>query len=298
MMGLPWDLSTITVAYSLDALERRGLKPPSELGAQWDWNTFVDYAKRLNPGDGSKYGVDLAPGIETGWYNWAVANGGKFFSDDYKTCLVNSPECVEAVEQYMSVANKHRAAPPRDWLADQTKSLPHAAIRLANGIVSMQTAGDWFFGWYDKTNGFRWDAVPMPYAPRTKKTGSIANLRGVVMSPTAQNRELAWAWMTYMLKREVQDRIPEMMGELPSRTDSIEQVYLNPAKSPSPKSRKLLKAAIDATQPLPGHPLLPWSGDGSVNGTANLNDVYDGKREAKVVLTEVADKLNALIKLR
>ena len=41
MMGLPWDLSTITVAYSLDALERRGLKPPSELGAQWDWNAFI-----------------------------------------------------------------------------------------------------------------------------------------------------------------------------------------------------------------------------------------------------------------
>lgn len=42
----------LIVAHNLEALERAGLKPPSELGTQWDWNTFADYAKRLTPGDG------------------------------------------------------------------------------------------------------------------------------------------------------------------------------------------------------------------------------------------------------
>jgi hypothetical protein len=83
------------------------------------------------------------------------------------------------------------------------------------------------------------------------------------------------------------------MGEVPARLDSIEQVYLNPAKAATPKSRKLLKGAIDATKPLPGHPLLPWS---DVNGAAApLNDVYDGKRQTKEALAEIQDKLTALI---
>jgi ABC-type glycerol-3-phosphate transport system substrate-binding protein len=166
---------------------------------------------------------------------------------------------------------------------------------LINGLVNMQTEGDWFFGWYDKVPGFRWDVVPMPISPKTKKTASIANMRGVVLSPLAQNRDLAWAWIARLLSRDVQDRIPAEMGELPARTDSIDQVYLNPTKAPTPKSRRLLKAAIDATVPLPGHPLLPWSGDGSVNGTANVADVYDGKKEAKAALADIQDKFNALI---
>jgi multiple sugar transport system substrate-binding protein len=259
---------------------------------QWDWNAFLDYAKRLTPGTGQKYGVDAAPGIETGWHNWVVANGGRFFSDDLKTCTINSPQAVEAAEQYFSVANKLQASPPRDWLAEQTKPLPHAAYRLANGLVSMQTAGDWFFGWYDKVANFRWDAAPMPYAPRTKKTGSTANLRGVAMSPTAQNRDLVWAWMGYMITRDVQDRVPALMGEVPARTDSIDQVYLNPAKMPSPKSRKLLKAALDATVPLAAHPLIPWN---DFTKFTDMNDVYDGKRQAREVLNEMQQKLQALI---
>ena len=291
-LGLPWDLSTISVAYSLDAIERAGLKPPAEMGAQWDWNAFLDYAKRLTPGTGQKYGVDANSGIETGWYNWAVANGGRVWSDDFKTCTINAPQVVEAVEQYMSVADKLQASPPRDWLVEQTKPLPHAAYRLANGIVSMQTAGDWFFGWYDKVTNFRWDAAPVPLSPKTKKTGSVANLRGVSMSPAAQNRDLGWAWMAYMITRDVQDRVPALMGEVPARTDSIEQVYLNPAKMPSPKSRKLLKAALDATVPLPAHPTIPW---GDVTKITNLDDVYDGKRSAREALAEMQQKLTAMI---
>jgi multiple sugar transport system substrate-binding protein len=295
MQGVPWDLSTISVAYNLEEIERRGLKPPAEPGAQWDWTAFLDYAKRLTPGDGSRYGVNADPGIERGWYNWVVANGGRIFSDDFSRCTINTPEAVDALDAYMGVANKLHAAPPLDWLSQQSQGQPHAAYQLINGLVNMQTEGDWFFGWYGKVPGFRWDVAPMPVSPKTKKTASVANMRGVVLSPIAQNRDLAWAWIARMMSRQVQDRIPALMGEVPARNDSIDQVYLNPEKSPTPKSRRLLKAAIDATVPLPGHPLLPWNGDGGVNTTANVNDVYEGRKEAKAALADVQDKMNALI---
>jgi len=69
--------------------------------------------------------------------------------------------------------------------------------------------------------------------------------------------------------------------------------YLNTTKSPTPKSRKLLKIALDATVPYPAHPTIPWT---DVNATLNtLNDVYDGKREARNVLIEIQDKLTAML---
>ena len=299
LQGAPWDFSTIGVAYSTEAMDARGLKHPADLGTAWDWNTFADYAKRLTPGDGNKYGVDATPGIETGFYNWVVANGGDYWSEDYKRCTVNTPQFIEACEAYFSVATRLNASPPRPWVTTNVTGLPHRANLLTNGNVMMQTVGDWFFVWYERAaqTGFKWDIAPMPYSPRTKKTGSIANYRGLSMSPTIQNKELGWAWISWLLKREVQDRVPSLMGELPARLDSIEQVYLNPAKSPSPKSRKLLKAAVDGTKPLPAHPLLAYA---DINSATNAlqADAYDGKKNVKEAVEEIQTKLTALLGTR
>src|SRR5262249_38274910 len=108
----------------------------------------------------------------------------------------------------------------------------------------------------------------------------------------------AWAWIARLMSRQVQDRVPALMGELPARTDSIDQVYLKQAKAPTPKSRRLLKAAIDATVPLPGHPLLPSPVAGGVKPTAHAadaNEIYEGRREAGAARTHSQDKMNALI---
>ena len=293
-LGLPWDLSTISVAFNLEQLDRTGLKSPADLGTGWDWNQFTEYAKRLNPGDGNKYAVDMDWGTERGWTNWASGNGGKLWSDDYKTITVNTPENIEAMDAFFGVASRLKAAPPRDWIAQQTVGLPHAAYRLINGIVFMQQAGDWFFPWYLKEPNFKWDVAPIPFSPKTKKTGSSANLRGSSLAPTSQNKDLAWSWMSFLMRRENQDRIPQMMGEVPARADSIDAVYLNTSKLPQPKSRKLLKASLDATAPLPSHPMIAPADLSSTLALAN--DIYDGKRQTRDVVTEIQDKLTAFLK--
>jgi hypothetical protein len=99
--------------------------------------------------------------------------------------------------------------------------------------------------------------------------------------------------MAHLLTRDVQDCIPSLMGEVPARTDSIEQVYLNSAKLSAPKSRKLLKTALDATVPYPAHPSIPWTHvDAALSA---FNDLYDGKRETRNALTEVQKELTALL---
>jgi multiple sugar transport system substrate-binding protein len=295
--GLPWDLSTISIAFNLEQLDRLGLKSPADLGTGWDWNQFMEYSKRLNPGDGSKYAADIGEGAaERGWFNWTTANGGKLWSDDYKTITINTAENIEAIDAFMGISSRLKAAAPRDWLAQQTQGLPHAAYRLVNGLVFLQEVGDWFFPWYMKESALKWDIAPVPFSPKTKKTGSAANLRGSTLSPTAQNKDLAWAWMTYLMKREVQDRIPQMMGEVPARQDSIDAVYLNTTKLPQPKSRKLLKASLDSTAPLPSHPLIAPA---DLTASLNLmNDIYDGKRQTRDVVTEIQDKLTAFMKAK
>jgi ABC-type glycerol-3-phosphate transport system substrate-binding protein len=291
--GVPWDFSTISVAYNVNDMRARGLAPPAELGSKWDWNTFNEYARQLTPGDGSKYGVDANPGIETGYYNWVAANGGGFFSADDKRSTAAAAPFITAAEAYTALGYRLAVSPPRAWRAERTKGLAHAAHLLSQGLVSMQTAGDWFFRWYDKTTDLEWDVVPMPYSPHTRKTASIANFRGMVIAPTSRNKDLAWAWIASLMRRGVQDRVPDLFGEVPARMDSIEGVYLDSSKAPTPRHRKLLKVAIDATHALPAHPLIPRPEFNAT--TAAMNEVYDGKRAAREVLAEIEQKLNALI---
>lgn len=299
LQGAPWDFSAIVTAYSTDALESRGLKAPAEMGSAWDWNAFMDYAKRLTPGDGNKFGVDAVPAIEKGFYNWVVANGGQYWSEDFKKCTVNTPQFIDACEQYFSLATRLKVTPPRATKSEMTKGLAHESYLLANGNVAMQLAGDWHFVWYERAaqTGFKWDIAPQPYSPKTKKTGSIANYRGLSIAPTNQNKDLAWAWLTFLLKRDVQDRIPSLMGEVPARLDSIDSVYLNPQKMPSPKSRKLLKTSIDATMPLPANPYLAYA---DITSTSNAlqQEAYDGKKGVKEAVEEMQTKLTALLGAR
>jgi ABC-type glycerol-3-phosphate transport system substrate-binding protein len=289
--GLPWDFSTISVAYNVDDLRARGLTPPAELGAKWDWTAFTEYAKRLTPGDGSRYGVDASPGIETGYYNWVAANGGAFFSPDFERCTASARPFVDALSAYSALAHRLGVSPPREWRAERTKGLAHAAHLLSQGMVSMQTAGDWFFRWYDKTPDLEWDVAPVPYSPHTRKTASIANFRGMVIAPTSRNRDLAWAWGASLITRGVQDRVADLFGEVPARMDSIEAVYLNPTKAPAPKHRALLKVAVEATHALPAHPLIPRPEFNQA--VAAVNDVYDGRRAAPEVLAEIEQQLTA-----
>ena len=191
------------------------------------------------------------------------------------------------------MAHRLNVSPPRPWKSERQKGLAHAAHLLSQGAVSMQTAGDWFFPWYDKTPGFEWDIAPVPYSPHTRKSASIANFRGQVIAPTSKNKDLAWAWIAFLTERGVQDRVPALFGEVPARMDSIEAAYLSSSTSPTPKIRKLLKVAIDFTHPMPAHPLIPRPDFNST--VAAVNDVYDGKRSAREVLAEISQKLTALM---
>ncbi|HEU5318628.1 MAG TPA: hypothetical protein VFX49_21120, partial [Chloroflexota bacterium] len=213
--------------------------------------------------------------------------------DDFKKVTVADPQFEEALEAYTSMAYRLSVSPPRTWKTERSKGLAHAAHLLSQGMVSMQTAGDWFFPWYDKTPNFEWDVVPMPYAPRTRRTASLANFRGQVIAPTSRNRDLGWAWIGFLTERGVQDRVPALFGEVPARMDSIEAAYLSTAASPTPKNRKLLKAAVDSTHALPAHPLILRPDFNAAVGT--VNDVYDGKRSAHEVLAEIERKLKGFL---
>ncbi|MGH2369793.1 MAG: ABC transporter substrate-binding protein, partial [Chloroflexota bacterium] len=187
--GWPWDYSTIASHFNLAHLESDGLASPLELGDKWTWTTLLEYAQKLTkrgatPQD-TRYGFIAVTNDEGGWLNFVYANGGSYFSPDLKRCTLAQPPAVEAFEFLADLVQKHRVAPTSEEITATGRS----QLQLfEEGRASMWTAGDWNFQRHLQVPGFRWEASFIPKAPKTGKTGSAANLRGLVMS--AQSKQV------------------------------------------------------------------------------------------------------------
>jgi len=291
-MGWAWDYSTIVTLVNVGHLKEAGLKLPAELGDKWDWATYREYAQKLNK-PGQRWGALAEPGYETGWLNFVRANGGDYFSDDRKRCVLGDPKCIEAVEYISSLVLKDRFAPTRQEVTANVNKVD----MFINGQLSMGTYGDWSMTDVTKraSSNLEWDVAPIPF--KSGKTGNSANLRGVVINSQSKNVEPAFEWMKFLLTKPVQDRIPKLFGEVPARLDSANEVYASSEKAGPPKGRASLKPAITATKALPALDKIAPADFHAISNPV-INDIWDGKISVRDGLTKAQTEINALIQQR
>lgn len=287
--GWGWDYSTIATAYNVAHLRETGLKFPLELGERWDWDTFQEYAQRLNR-PGTRWGAWSNPDYQTGWLNFVRANGGDYFSEDRKRCTLGSPAAVETMEFLASLVLKGKVSPTR---ADVAAVGGGAVQMFVDGQISMGTFGDWSFSDFRKKGqGLDWDVTTVPR--KNGKTGSTANFRGLVVSPGTKVLEASFEWLKFALSKPVQDRIPALFNEVPARLDSAQEVYADAAKAGPPTGRRMLKDAIVATKAQPALDHVP-PGEFHSIAAAQVNDAWDGKVAVRQAMTQAQEQINALV---
>jgi multiple sugar transport system substrate-binding protein len=291
-MGWAWDYSTIVTIVNVGHLREAGLKPPSELGDKWDWNTYREYAQKMNK-PGQRFGGFAEAGYETGWLNFVRANGGDFFSEDRKRCILGDAKCIEAVEYLANLVIKDKYAPTRAEVTAATSKVD----MFVNGQVSMTTNGDWNMTDVTKkaSGNLQWDVAPIPF--KNGKTGNSANLRGMVINAQTKNPDQAFEWMKFALSKPVQDRIPKLFGEVPARLDSANEIYASSEKAGPPAGRASLKPAIAATKALPALDKIAPADFHNI-ATPLINDAWDAKISVREALTKAQTEINALIQQR
>ncbi len=287
--GWGWDYSTIATAYNVTHLREAGLKAPSELGEQWDWDTFLEYAQKLNR-PGVRWGVWSNPDYQTGWLNFVRANGGDYFSEDRKRCVLGSPAAVEAMEFLAGLVTRGKLSPTR---ADVAAVTGGGVQMFIDGQLSMGTFGDWSFSDFAKKGqGLDWDIAAVPR--KNGRTGSTANFRALVLNPSTRVPEASFEWLKFALTKPVQDRIPGLFNEVPARLDSAQEVYADAAKAGPPAGRRTLKDAIAATKAQPALDNVPPNEFHSI-ATALVNDAWDGKIPVKQAMTQAQEQITALV---
>ncbi|HEU5314897.1 MAG TPA: sugar ABC transporter substrate-binding protein [Chloroflexota bacterium] len=295
LIGIPWDYSTIATVFNVDHVREAGLTLPAQLGDKWDWNMALEYAQKMtkkanNP---PRWGILAESTGETGWFNWIAANSASFFDQSGKA-VINSPAAVAATQWLVDLIHKHQLSPTRQELGALAAS-NQKIVGLQQGRLSMTFNGDWNFQPIGQGGtGLSWDVSYIPRSPTTKKTASIGNLRGLVVSQATKVPEQAWAFVAYTLKKEVQEIIPPQLQEVPAREDVALALYADPAKAGPPQNRKALADAIKAVTPLPWHDTAPRAEWNPIIDKWR-NDMWDNKVTVQEGLRQMQDELQKLI---
>ncbi|HLU23253.1 ABC transporter substrate-binding protein [Lederbergia graminis] len=153
LIGVCPERETFMLFYNEDMFEEAGAElPPVNAADAWDWNEFVEVAKKLtidqngnnalspnfNPKNIKQFGIDFGKWWGN-WGNFIYSNGGDFISDDGEKFGLTEPKAVEALQKLADLINVHHVAPS----PIQSKSLPGGATSLQTKKVAMMIDGQW-----------------------------------------------------------------------------------------------------------------------------------------------------------
>jgi multiple sugar transport system substrate-binding protein len=203
-LGLPATFSTVVLFYNKDMFDQAGLPYPQE---NWTWADAVDASKQLTDTAAGVYG--LHSGIQF-WefYKKAAQNNCQFFNEDQTEVLINSPECVEALETMISFIETEKVMPS----AAEMGGLSDGDLFLQEKLA-MTVTGIWMFAGFSEAP-FAWDIEVEP-GMAENATHFFAN--AVSVFAASKHPQEAWEWVKFFTSDPDMARIRVESGwELPA----------------------------------------------------------------------------------
>jgi multiple sugar transport system substrate-binding protein len=211
--------------YNAELLEAEGIPLPGfKEGEQWDWDSFVGYAKQLtvdgnglhpddegfDPDNIQRWGVD--------WPMWWIplasavhSNGGAFIADG--RIGLDSPEAIEALQKVQDLVYVHHVAPRT---ADMSSLGMTNTQMIDNGRLAIAVDGSWALSWLNpSTMSVPLGTGGLPYM-KTPATIMQAHFHSVISS--TQHPEEAWQWVRFLATPFYQTSFLKIGLWLPSQT--------------------------------------------------------------------------------
>ena len=218
--AIPFAPDVSIMFYNKAHFKEAGLNP--EKGPE-TWSEFVDYAQKLTRDGRYGYTYNGGGGQMFTFVPYIWSNGGDLLSEDGKTCLLDQPEAIEALQLYDDLTNKYKAAPE----GVTTYSWSESQDAFLTGKVSMTVLGNsQLYTFLTEHPDFDFGVCLIP-----KKDGKEYSSFGggdlIAIMEQSKNKEAAWDFVEYALSEEVQVELFAKNGLLPARTDLFDNEYFN-----------------------------------------------------------------------
>lgn len=183
--GLPATFSTVVMFYNKELFDAAGLEYPNE---DWTWDDVRTAAEQINDPANGVYG--LHSGIQF-WefYKKAAQNGCQFFNEDKTEVLINSPECVAALQTMVDFVEKDGIMPSAADMGGVSDG-----DMFLQGKLGMLVSGIWMFSAFQDAP-FAWDITVEP-GLANKATHFFANDASVFAA--TQNPDEAYQWAKFL----------------------------------------------------------------------------------------------------
>lgn len=182
-LGMPETFSTVLLFYNRDAFDTADLDYPA---ADWTWTEAIEAGKAIMAANEGMWG--LHSGIQF-WefYKKAAQNNCQFFNEDQTEVLINSPECVAALETMLSLLEEG-VMPSSEEMAGVSDG-----DMFINGELGMTVTGIWMFSAFESAP-FNWDIQVEP-GMETQATHFFSNSVNVFAG--TQHPEEAYQWVKF-----------------------------------------------------------------------------------------------------
>jgi multiple sugar transport system substrate-binding protein len=220
-IGSTW--TALHTYYNVALFEEAGVEPPSFSGDFWDWDTFVDAARRLtvdsngnHPGDEgfdvedvNQWGVFM----DSSWWMMydalAAFNGGKMSKDGLITLA--EPEALAGIQAWADLIHVHQVMPEAVFFDALGMS---ATQMIETGRLAMVIDGSWTLA--DITGMFGvFGVCPVPMMSEAGKDPGQGHLHSVMRD--SDQPEAAWKWLHFLATPFYQEHFCKMGLWIPNQ---------------------------------------------------------------------------------
>jgi multiple sugar transport system substrate-binding protein len=287
--------------YNKKLFDEAGLAyPPSKVAEAWQWNDFLEVAKRLtkdrsgrdatdpefDPDDIDVYGVSY----QTWWGGYMpfiISNGGEFASPDGMELWMNKPEAVEAIQAMQDLTYTHHVAPT----PSQASSMPATDVLLRTGKLAMDLNGMWKVLDYSQYDDLDWSVGVLPYhkQPATVRWGIPIIVSSTVSDPAAAYEFYRWRYSPERIDLYKRGLWMPIQGDYytdPAKIDS----WINgiPGTFPAESKDVFIDYALNNAYPPPIYSIKNFGQIMNEGVTPALQAVFAGEKSAQEAMDEAA----------
>ncbi|MFC5450409.1 sugar ABC transporter substrate-binding protein [Paenibacillus aestuarii] len=274
--AIPKDFDTIGVWYNKALFDAKGVPYPD---GSWNWEQFVDTAKKLTDPAKGVWGVAAALDSQGGYYNTIYQSGGNVISDDKKKSGYDSPEGIAGIKFWTDLINVHKVSPT---LAQMTDTEPLDMFQ--SGKVAMLWEGSWNATTFAK-NDYLKDKVDVAPLPKNKQQSVVIHGLGYAMSAKSQHPKEAWELLKFLGSKEAMD-IHAKTGVAIPAFNGTQDVWVK--SFPNMK----LQIFIDEVKYAKPYPVSKYTSKWSSLEQEILNKAWAGQVSAEEAAKQLAAKMN------
>lgn len=219
IVGIPENCGPYVLFYNKKLFREAGVPYPKP---GWTWDECLEAAKKLTQEkviNGRR--VPVRKGLYVGntdWWFFIWMYGGRLFSEDGKTCLMDSPEVKRGVRFWADLRLKHRVMPTSSEAQSMapTGAWGSDALLFRESKIAMMVGGRWLAIQYREQKGLEWDVTSVPHGPNRV---TLLASKAYAIPAASKNKQAAVTFIKHLLGKENQLLVANYGDGIPSLND-------------------------------------------------------------------------------